>query len=101
MNASLSQSEFRAYEPSNNFDALVDVRSPEEYAEQHIPNSINIPLADLSDALPQFTQGASILFICKSGLRSMKAVSFAKAVGFSNTKSLEGGIAAWSNYVSQ
>lgn len=99
MDAYLSQSDFSAHNSSKQFDALIDVRSPEEYAVLHIPNSINITLSDLSDALPQYAPDAAILFVCKSGIRSMKAVSFAKSVGFKNTRSLDGGIVAWSKHV--
>ena len=36
---------------------------------------------------------------CKSGVRSMKAVKFLKEQGFKYTKSVKGGIHAWSDEI--
>lgn len=57
---------------------LVDVRTPSEYAEGHLPGAVNIPLDRLdSSAIP-----AGKLFVyCYSGARSARAVSYLKGKG--------------------
>ena len=50
---------------------IVDVRTPEEYQEGHIPSSINAPLAALRQA--DFEEGAPLFVYCRSGQRSRTA----------------------------
>ena len=50
---------------------LVDVRTPEEYAEGHIPGSVNIPLAALPARMDELGELDRPLFVhCLSGGRS-------------------------------
>jgi rhodanese-related sulfurtransferase len=49
---------------------FIDVRSPEEYGEGHIPGSVNIPRQDLADArkkLSAFTQDTPLVIYSSSG----------------------------------
>ncbi|MBK9184588.1 MAG: rhodanese-like domain-containing protein [Ignavibacteria bacterium] len=39
---------------------LLDVRQPEEYAEQHIPNSLLIPLGELPDRVDELEKTTAI-----------------------------------------
>lgn len=97
MSMSISLAEFEQQVRLNSANwLLIDVRNPNEYALESIPGSRNIPLTDLSDAFADLDTDEHIVFICQSGMRSLKAVNFAHSVGFINSKSLEGGINAWS-----
>lgn len=51
---------------------LVDVRSPEEYASQHVPGAVNVPLEDVL-AVPQRFAREELYVICRSRDRSLKA----------------------------
>lgn len=73
--------------------ALIDVREPAEYASGHIQGSINIPLIQLANALPELS--ADTVFICASGQRSISACAQAQKAGLSSCTSLAGGISAW------
>ena len=78
---------------------LLDVRSPQEYREGHIPGSKNVPLQQL-DKVEEVTENKdSILYVyCHSGARSRQAVSFLKHMGYTNVHNI-GGIAAYSGKV--
>ena len=78
---------------------LLDVRTPQEYREGHIPGSINIPLQSLSTA-DQIPAGKdTLLFVyCYSGARSAQAVRLLAGMGYTNTKNI-GGIAAYKGKV--
>ena len=70
---------------------LLDVRTPAEYAEGHIPGSRNISLDNLSAVQTEIPQKDTPLFVhCRSGARSRQAVSFLKRMGYSNVKNIGG-----------
>lgn len=59
---------------------IVDVRTPEEYQEGHIPGSINAPLAALRQA--DFEEGAPLFVYCRSGARSAQACAILQEEGY-------------------
>ena len=73
---------------------LLDVRTPQEYREGHIPGSVNVPLQSLSTA-DQIPAGkdAPLFVYCHSGARSSQATRPLAGMGYTNTKNI-GGIAA-------
>lgn len=75
---------------------LIDVREEDEYAEGHIPASINIPLSKIESAQGEITDLDTPLFVyCRSGNRSGQAVAWLKQAGYSKVKNI-GGIADYS-----
>ena len=78
---------------------LLDVRSPQEYREGHIPGSKNVPLQEL-DKVDSVTENKdTMLYVyCRSGARSRQAVSILKHMGYTNVHNI-GGIAAYSGKV--
>ena len=77
--------------------AVIDVRSPAEFAGGHLRDAKNIPLADLGNRIGELDKAKSrtLVVVCQSGARSDKAVRQLKAAGFEDALSLEGGLAAW------
>lgn len=75
---------------------LLDVRTNEEYLENHIPKSTLLPLLVLakeaSKKLPD--QQATIFVYCRSGNRSKAAVRMLVKQGYTNVLNL-GGINRW------
>ena len=75
---------------------ILDVRTPEEFADKHIPNAINIPnevigteeIAELPD------KDLLILVYCRSGNRSKQASEKLVALGYTNIYEF-GGINDW------
>ena len=78
---------------------LLDVRTPQEYREGHIPGSQNMSLQQL-DKVEEVTENKdTVLYVyCRSGARSRQAVSLLQAMGYPNVHSI-GGIAAYSGKV--
>ena len=78
---------------------LLDVRSPQEYREGHIPGSQNVPLQQL-DKVEEVTENKdTVLYVyCRSGARSRQAVSLLNHMGYTNVHNI-GGIAAYSGKV--
>lgn len=76
---------------------LLDVRQPEEHADEHIPGSILIPLGELPERLDEIMQHKDdeIIVYCRSGNRSGQACMFLNMSGFTNTKNLRGGMLSW------
>jgi phage shock protein E len=77
---------------------LIDVRTEEEYVAAHISNSTLIPLDTLENEISkhsEITKDSEIIVYCRSGKRSMQAYNALTAMGYSNVKSLNGGINNW------
>jgi rhodanese-related sulfurtransferase len=76
---------------------VIDVREPAEYIAGHLPESRNIPSAQLdgrAGELEKFKDSPLIL-VCQSGARSSGACSQLSKLGFSKVHNLEGGVVAW------
>lgn len=74
----------------------LDVRTPAEFAEKHIPNAINIPNENIGtdeiSALPDKDQ--LIMVYCRSGRRSKEAAEKLVKLGYTNIVEF-GGIIDW------
>ena len=76
---------------------LVDVRTPEEYAEGHIPGAVNINWYDetfLDQAKKSLSAARPVAVYCRSGKRSAAAAARLEAAGF-RVFNLLGGYLAW------
>ncbi len=74
---------------------LLDVRTPAEYREGHIPGSQNIPLQALDEIEKIVENKATPIFVhCLSGSRSRQAAMLLQQMGYSNVKNI-GGISAY------
>jgi rhodanese-related sulfurtransferase len=75
---------------------LLDVREPHEWAVAHIEGARLIPLNELPQRLGELDGHQSIVTYCHHGQRSRQAMELLKSAGFSDVRSLAGGIDAWS-----
>lgn len=76
---------------------VMDVRPPGEFAEAHVPGSVNLPLKTLGEdlqALPA-DRDAPILSVCQRGNSSLSGVLYLKSLGYRNVRSVNGGTLAW------
>jgi rhodanese-related sulfurtransferase len=76
---------------------LIDVRTPVEFQEIHVPFATNIPLDRLdTKAIERLKQESnSIYVICRSGSRGSKACEKFVAAGIDDAVNIEGGTIAW------
>ena len=75
---------------------LLDVRTPEEFAEKHIPGAINVPNETIgTKEIPELpVKDQLILVYCRSGNRSKQASEKLVALGYTNIVEF-GGINDW------
>lgn len=74
---------------------LVDVRTPHEFSEGHIPCSENIPLQQIEDIYRIARRKDTPLFVyCYSGARSSEAACLLREIGYTRVKNI-GGICAY------
>ncbi len=78
---------------------LIDVRDPAEFALGHLPRAINIPLAQIEQRAAPLPHGGPTVFVCRSGVRSLKACALARRAGVAEPLQLEGGLLAWKSSV--
>jgi rhodanese-related sulfurtransferase len=76
---------------------LLDVRTPEEYAEAHLSGAtlMNIYDVEFENQLSTLDKNVPVLVYCRSGGRSGKAMQMMREKGFSEVYNLEGGITTW------
>lgn len=75
---------------------IIDVRTPEEYAEGHVPGAELLPLKTLPARLEDIPLDRDIYLICRSGGRSAQAAQFiAQECGHRRLVNVEGGTMAW------
>ena len=76
---------------------IVDVRDAKEFAEGHLPEARNIPLADLDKRIGELDKfkSKSVVVVCKTGARASAAAAKLAKAGFIDVVNLDGGVAAW------
>ncbi len=76
---------------------VIDVRSPEEFAQGHIPGAVNINVerADFAAQVASLDPDGDYAVYCRSGNRSRVAIDFMTQAGVTHTVGLEGGLGAW------
>ena len=75
---------------------LLDVRTPEEYREGHIPGSQNLPLQVINTVT--FDKDTPLFVYCRSGARSRQATAHLQAAGYRRVTDL-GGILSYKGKV--
>lgn len=80
---------------------LLDVRTPEEYAEVHLEGALLLPVEELSAqsladiGLGENVKNKEIIIYCRNGTRSKTAYDIMKSFGYANIKSISGGMIHW------
>jgi len=78
---------------------VLDVREPVEREIATLANTIEIRVDDLAEHLSDLPRDKEIVAYCRTGVRSARAVQLLREAGFARTRSLAGGINAWSESV--
>jgi phage shock protein E len=77
---------------------ILDVRTPEEFAEGHLDGAVMIDFyeADFADRLGELDPEVPYLLYCRSGNRSGQTTVIMRDLGFTDVANVDGGIVAWS-----
>ncbi len=78
---------------------LLDVRRPDEVGICALPEALNIPVDELQDRIDELDPAAPTVVLCHHGVRSLSATVFLRNLGFTDVRSLAGGIDLWSRAV--
>jgi phage shock protein E len=74
---------------------ILDVRTPEEWNESHIPGATLIPLDQLEARLNEVPKDKEVVVMCRSGNRSKPGRDALKAAGYTQVTSMAGGLKEW------
>jgi len=76
---------------------ILDVRTPQEYAEGNIAQALNINFKSdtFRDDVDKLDKEATYLVYCRSGVRSAGARDVMAELGFTEVYNMEGGILEW------
>lgn len=69
---------------------IIDVRTTEEFNEERLPGTINVPMAELETKILEIApdKEAPLVLHCQSGARSARAKNKLAALGYKNVKDL-------------
>ena len=81
---------------SSNTIRLIDVRGEDEWNTARIEGATLASKELVDEMMASWDKDTSIVFYCHSGARSLSAVHFFAEKGFTDVKSMAGGIEAWS-----
>jgi phage shock protein E len=76
---------------------LLDIRTPEEFAETRIDGAINIDFyeADFADQIGALDRDTPYVVYCRSDNRSGQAMDLFRDLDFAEVREIDGGIVAW------
>jgi len=75
---------------------VLDVREQDEFAEGHIPGSVNLPYGQLPERQGELPRDRAIAAICSGGKRSGLAASILQREGFAQVLHVaDGGVGTW------
>jgi rhodanese-related sulfurtransferase len=76
---------------------ILDVRTPAEFAQGHVPGAVNISHHVLGDQLGQLgaDHDAPIVVYCERGGRALRAQETLRAAGYKDVRHLEGDMQGW------
>ncbi len=70
---------------------VVDVRTKDEYEEEHYPNALNVPIDQVQHRMAEFGEKSKpVIVYCASGARSAYAAKLLKAAGYSDVTNAGG-----------
>jgi phage shock protein E len=74
---------------------ILDVRTPDEWKQVHIPGANLIPLDQLPNRVSEVPKDKEVVVVCHSGNRSKQGRDILKQAGYTQVTSMAGGMNAW------
>ena len=97
--STISPSDLKRLLDENPSLAVIDVRTPLEFDEVHVPQARNLPLGELAPKRlidnGELPGKAPVYILCQSGARAQKAADQFAGAGYENAVVVTGGTQAW------
>ncbi len=76
---------------------ILDVRTPREYQQGHVPGAVNLPYQQIGRRLAELQEfkDREVVVYCEVGPRSRVAQSMLQQAGFTDVRHLAGDMAGW------
>lgn len=74
---------------------LLDVRTEDEYWEESVEDSLNVPLHELEERVIELDKSKTYITFCRSGVRSKTAALILLEEGFTKVFNSQEGILTW------
>jgi phage shock protein E len=86
----------RARKADDSF-VIIDVRTPAEFAQGHVPGAINIPVDQVANRVGELASAKNkdVVLYCRSGKRAGQAAEVLKSNGFNKLLHMEGDMPTW------
>ena len=94
-----SNEKLEKYLASDKDIVVLDVREHAEYAFNHIPTAINIPLGEIEERLHELNKKDEIYVVCRTGNRSDLVSRKLAVSGFTNVYNVVPGMSQWTGEV--
>lgn len=93
----ISRTELQARMAQATEQLILDVRTPEEFANGHIAGAINVPHDQILTRLPELAawRTRDIVLYCRSGRRAELAATLLEAQGYTRLHHLDGDMQGW------
>jgi len=93
----LEPKDFKAKIDKDTAAVVVDVRTPSEFADGHLPGALNLDVRnpDFSTSIKGLDTNKTYLLYCRSGARTQKAAEIMQQAGFKNVFGMKGGFPDW------
>ena len=87
----------------NKKNVLLDVRTPEEFAEGHVPGAVNIDVKNpnFEEEIQKLDTKKNYFIYCKSGVRAKLATEKMQEKGFKNAKTFKDGMSTYKGTVTK
>lgn len=78
---------------------ILDVRTPEEFAEGHLDGAVLVDFydADFAEQIGELDPNVPYLMYCRSGNRSGQTATIMEQLGFTDVADVDGGILSWAD----
>jgi rhodanese-related sulfurtransferase len=91
----ISSREAKAMLEKNKNTFMLDVRTPQEYAQGRLPGSVLIPINDFERRINEVPRNRTILVYCAVGSRSKQVADFLSKSGYKDVFNIDDGIVGW------
>ena len=95
-NTAVSADEVKRTIDAKETTLIIDVRTPQEYAQGHIQGSQLVPLQEIAQKVGSLGKKDQKMYVyCRSGARSAQAIAFLRQQGFTDVHNMSGGLISW------